>query len=81
MLIVSQDETLQVEHSNGMWQAQSGKVYWLSLNNTDAYIEYGKYTNQEKAIKVLGMIKSYYKNIINSNCRVFQIPQDSEVTV
>lgn len=38
-------------------------------------VEMGTYYSEEKAIKVLDMIESAYKN----ECRVFQMPADEEI--
>lgn len=40
----------------------------------------GRYSTEEKAIKALDMIQDYHINIANVRCRVFQMPQDSEVS-
>jgi hypothetical protein len=94
MIIRSQDKTRCVNFNNVLSiQANSKKVYAEIDMTIDGYFTIGEYSTEEKAIKVLDMIAFNYafeqtiKNNQGTGCQVtlepfvFQMPQDSEVTV
>jgi hypothetical protein len=77
MLIRSQDKTYLI-HMDGLEIFIFEKEIKVSRWVDHSYV-IGAYSTREKALKVLDMIQDYYTNTINSRCRVFQMPQDSEV--
>ena len=76
MIIRSQDETLLVDLSEKVLQAQRGNVYVISLGNTNPdnnYLEVANYKTQETAIEVMDEIVNRHNAL---NTHVFQMPQE-----
>lgn len=85
MLIRSQNKHSLINLDN-VTRLTAGKIYgkdetgWLIEVDKIPFTEcLGQYSTEAKAIKVLDMIQDYYINTNNSRCRVFQMPQDTEV--
>lgn len=81
MLIRSQDKLSIVPHDIGIILIIGTEVRIISMNNENMSGTLGKYSSEEKAIKVLDMIGEYYINTNNSRCLVFQMPQDNNITI
>lgn len=79
MLIRSQNKTILLNFSNStvVYIAKNDKCFAiLSLENESRY-RLGKYSSEEKAMKVLDMIQEAY---VNGHID-YQMPEDSEVEV
>lgn len=97
MLIRSQDKNILVNFNTAVRIYANGadkKVIEVTYATTDGrfclYDKLGKYSTEEKAIKVLDMIQDKYENVKYENAHgdsdcgeyaSFQMPQDEEVTV
>lgn len=94
MLIRSQDKILSVSYEAGLWAVNRSDIRFLNLYNTDKWMLFGRYENQDKAIKVLDMMQmaffraekmkmiySHSGHLSNSCIQdfTFQMPQDAEV--
>lgn len=50
-----------VSHDTGLWAVNGSDIRFLNLYNTDKWMVFGRYENQNRAIKVLDAIQTAYE--------------------
>jgi hypothetical protein len=88
MLVRSQDKKLQTSYTNGLWQVDCCKLYWLSLNHESYWLEFAAYSTEVKAIMVLDRMQQHYKDLsvtklgglnVHEISYTFEMPTDEEL--
>ena len=80
MLIRSQNkiELINIQNVTDFYVC-GGNIKAFFNTDSENFVSIADYSTEEKAIKVLDSIQEYYINTANNRCRVFQMPQESEV--
>lgn len=89
MRIISQDGTLDIPYEQVVIQRFNGEIYFLNKNLTGVEklcsdMVIAKYSTDEKAEKVMEMLREQYKKYVGASVNIygcFQFPNNDEIEV